>query len=198
MAATRYTLNPPDTWVDRYGDALYSMALFRVRDEAAAQDLVQETFTAALGAREKFKGNSSEKTWLFGILKHKIMDWFRKKYRDAIFDHAPEGLGATDEWFDRKGHWKDGPALWADTPERLLEHKRFLDIVRHCMDSLPKRQAHVLSMRTLDGNTTEQICKVLKISATNCWVILHRARALMRQCVEGKWTERKTQTGADR
>lgn len=178
----------PRTWVTAHGDYLYTMALIRVRDEALAQDLVQETFAAALGSRENFKGNASERTWLTGILKHKILDWLRKKYRDSARVDIPADLDNTDDWFDRQGHWKNGPVPWPETPESLLEQKAFLNTVMQCLDTLPEKQARVLALRTMDNKTTDQICKVLGITPTNCWVILHRARALMRECIQTRWT----------
>ncbi len=184
-----HELSQPETWVDTHGDYLYTMALYRVRDEEIAQDLVQETFMAALKSQINFKGRSTEKTWLTGILKHKILDWLRKKYRESAMVELP--ADQDEDWFDRKGHWKNGPAPWAENPEQLLEQKAFLNTVRQCLDTLPTKQARVLSLRTLDNESTEDICKVLDITPTNCWVILHRARALMRKCIQTRWTADK-------
>lgn len=173
--------------MDKYGDYLYSFALYRIQDDFIAQDLVQETLTAALKSKDRFKGRSSEKTWLTGILKHKILDFIRKKYRKPVIEETMIDSQGVDEPFDNSGRWKTGPAQWASNPEALLEQKYFLDIVKKCFRGLPKRPSRALALKELDGETTQTICKVLNISSTNCWVILHRARALMRKCIEANW-----------
>ncbi|MCG8618816.1 MAG: sigma-70 family RNA polymerase sigma factor [Desulfobacterales bacterium] len=193
--AKQHTLTPARSWVAAHGDYLYTMALVRVRDETIAQDLVQETFMAALRSRDNFKGKSTEKTWLTGILKHKILDWLRKKYRESAMVELPADQENPEDWFDRKGQWKDGPTPWPDTPEDLLEQKSFLDMVKECLKSLPKKQSRVLSLRTLDNAPTEEICKVLGITPTNCWVILHRARSLMRKCIQTRWPGKRDGKG---
>jgi RNA polymerase sigma-70 factor (ECF subfamily) len=177
--------------VDNYGDYLYSFALYRIQDDSLAQDLVQDTLTAALQAKERFKGTSSEKTWLTGILKHKIMDFLRKKYREPVFEDNILESQAIHDCFDDQGKWKTGPEEWASNPERLLEQKSFLSIVQKCLQDLPKRSARALALRELEGETTKIICKVLNITTTNCWVILHRARFLMRKCIETNWLEER-------
>jgi len=173
--------------VDKYGDYLYSFALYRIQDDSLAQDLVQDTLVAALGAKERFKGTSSERTWLTGILKHKIIDYIRKKYREPVFEDTIIEPQAIHDCFDDKGKWTTGPEEWASNPEHLLEQKDFLDIVKKCLQDLPKRPARALTLRELEGETTQTICKVLNITTTNCWVILHRARFLIRKCIEANW-----------
>jgi len=177
--------------VDKYGDYLYSFALYRIQDESCAQDLVQDTLMAALKSKDRFKGKSSEKTWLTGILKHKIIDFIRKKYREPVFEDTISESRLPDDVFDANGKWETGPAQWASNPEALLEQKSFLDIVKKCFKALPRRPSRALALRELEGETTQTICKVLNITTTNCWVILHRARALMRECIETNWLEVK-------
>ena len=184
-------LSHPSTWVDKYGDYLYSFALYRIQDETTAQDLVQDTLTGALKSKKNFKGQSSEKTWLTSILKFKIIDLIRKKYREPVIDDINLESTVLDDHFDASGKWKTGPAKWKSDPEQLLEQKSFLDIVKRCLKELPKKQATALSLREIDGETTQSICKVLNISTTNCWVILHRARSLMRYCIEANWLKKK-------
>jgi len=141
----------------------------------------------ALEAKERFKGTSSEKTWLTGILKHKIIDYIRKKYREPVFEDNIIETREMHDSFDDKGKWKTGPQKWASNPQHLLEQKDFLNIEKKCLQDLPRRPAHALALRELEGETTQTICKVLNITATNCWVILHRARFLMRKCIEINW-----------
>lgn len=180
-------LSPPSEWVGLYGDYLYSFALYRIQDEAVAQDLVQEALTAALKARNNFKGKSTEKTWITGILKYKILDYLRKKYKEPVLEERVLDHQSLEDKFDSTGHWETGPAEWKGNPEKLLEQKSFMDIIRKCLLELPERPAKALSLKEIDGETTEKICKVLNVTSTNCWVILHRARSLMRACIEKKW-----------
>jgi RNA polymerase sigma-70 factor (ECF subfamily) len=177
--------------VDQYGDYLYSFALYRVQDESTAQELVQEALTSALGSKDNFKGISTEKTWLTSILKHKITDFIRKKYRELnVVENSIESEPMEDQ-FDCNGRWINGPKEWAANPENLLEQKLFLDVVKKCFQSLPEKPSRALTLKELEGETTQEICKVLNITATNCWVILHRARALMRKCIETNWLEKR-------
>jgi len=173
--------------VDQYGDYLYSFALYRIKDESQAQDLVQETLVAALKAKDNFKGSSSEKTWLTGILKHKIIDVIRKKYKAPVVEDTVLESGALNDSFDENGQWKTGPTKWASDPEQLLEQKAFLNTVKKCLKDLPERSAHAITLREFEGETTKTICKVLNITATNCWVLLHRARFILRKCIETNW-----------
>lgn len=148
---------------------------------------------AALKAKDNFKGTAAEKTWLTGIMKHKIIDAIRKKYRETAIEDKVLDFRAQEGVFDDKGMWKTGPEEWASDPERLLSQKDFLKVVSQCFKNLPQRQGTALSMKEMDGETTQEICKVLNVSATNAWVILHRARVLMRKCIEAKWLEEKSE-----
>ena len=177
----------PETWVDQYGDYLYRFALSRLQDRAAAEDLVQETFLAALHARENFKGRSSVTTWLTGILKHKIIDHLRKESRNQPVEDVEPFTPSLDDLFDEKGKWKVGPSKWTGSPSELYEQKEFWRILTQCLSELSGRLAQIFTLRELEELSTEEICKVFDISATNCWVILYRARMLLRRCLEINW-----------
>jgi RNA polymerase sigma-70 factor (ECF subfamily) len=173
-----------DMWVDNYGDSLFQFALARVKDASIAEDLLQETFLAALNARDRFGGRSSEKTWLFGILKHKVVDHFRKSKstvyaRDLVGD--PDNV---DAFFNARGGWRDRPAHWRTHPGRVQETREFLDHFYRCLSGLPQRSADAFVFREIDGMSTEEICGHLGITANNCWVMLYRARMLLRKCLE--------------
>ncbi len=183
----KHVLSNPSDWVDEYGDYLYSFAFYRLQNEGLAQDLVQDTFMGALKTKDNFKGTSSEKTWLTGIIKHKIIDAIRKKYKETAIEDRVLDFRAQEDAFNDKGMWKTGPKKWASNPEELLNQKDFLTVVNLCFEQLPERPGRALSMKELDGETTKTICKVLNVTSTNAWVILHRARALMRKCIETKW-----------
>ncbi|MBW1840809.1 MAG: sigma-70 family RNA polymerase sigma factor [Deltaproteobacteria bacterium] len=177
----------PETWVDQYGDYLYRYAIFRVQDPSVAEDLIQETLLGALRSRDKFEGRSSEKTWLTGILKHKILDHYRKKAKEQTEDDIESRMKNLDEIFDEKGRWRIKPANWTADPLTLYEQKEFLVIFYRCLSEMSERLKRVFVLREVDGLKTDEICKVLNISATNCWVMLYRARMNLRRCLEISW-----------
>lgn len=173
-----------DAWVDQYGDALFHFAIARVNNREIAEDLVQETFLAAVQTQERFKGQSSEKTWLFGILKHKVIDHYRKNksiiYEQDIW-HNPDN---PDGFFNAKGSWQIRPEHWSANPGKSQDVKEFLDHFYRCLSDLPQRSADAFVHREIDGLSTREICNLLDITSTNCWVILYRARMLLRKCLE--------------
>lgn len=177
----------PEKWVDLYGDYLYRFALYRVYEVAIAEDLVQETFLAALGSIKDFQRRSSIKTWLTGILKHKIIDYFRKKAREQSIDDIELNVNNLDDLFDQNGHWKIKPAKWDADPQKLYDQKEFIKIFQKCLAELPGLQASAFTLREIIGESTEKICKILDVSSTNCWVLLHRARMYLRRCLEINW-----------
>jgi len=181
----------PETWVDRYGDYLYGYALSRIQDLPIAEDLVQETFLAALQSRKQFEGRSALKTWLTGILKHKIMDHFRKKMRESTADH-PSSIENPDKFFDKKGQWQQAPAKWTANPHTLYEQQEFMKVLQNCLSELPGRLPIIFTLREMMGESTQKICQILDISATNCGVMLYRARIYLRQCLEINWISGKT------
>lgn len=174
----------PDVWVDRYGDALYHFALARVQDQNIAEDLVQETFLAAVKARDRFEGRSSEKTWLFGILKHKVVDHFRKRQKTLLTQDLTDSADRIDAFFGKRGEWRDRPAHWRTNPDKAQENREFLDHFYRCLADLPRRTADAFVYREIDGLRTDEICRQLDITANNCWVMLYRARMLLRKCLE--------------
>jgi RNA polymerase sigma-70 factor (ECF subfamily) len=171
-------------------DYLYRFALAHLRDAARAEDVVQETLLAAVESRSAFSGKAQVRTWLTGILKHKIMDVFRRQAREAPPEPAQHGPDdeLEDLYFDaqNRDHWRTFPQTWAD-PERSLEQKRFWEMLDACSKLMPAQTARVFVMRELMGLETDEICKELGVSANNCWVMLYRARMSLRQCLEMKW-----------
>ena len=173
----------PDTWLTEHGDALYRYAYFHVHNTNLAEDLVQETLLAALTARENFAGRSSERTWLIAILKNKLIDHIRKRVREQPLTEHADNDDAVDALFTADGHWKRPPSLW-ETPTKALEQKQFWQILARCIAELPAAQAHAFRLCEIVGREGNEACKVLGISATNLWVLLHRARLRLRQCLE--------------
>jgi RNA polymerase sigma-70 factor, ECF subfamily len=183
----------PDRWVDDHGDALYAYAVLRLRDAETAADVVQETFLEALKAQARFEGRSSERTWLIGILKHKMIDQFRQKAR------RERGLGGDDpadfdsgEFFSTRGEWKVRIERWAEPPDQLAERQEFWEIFRACLAELPANYAEAFALSELEGLSGPEVCQILEITPTNLWARLHRARLLLRRSLDARWFGRKT------
>jgi len=182
----------PVKWIDEYGNYLLCYALCYVRRQEVAEDLVQETFLAALQARSGFAGKSSEKTWLVGILKHKLIDHYRKSNRysqlagEIDADSLREGFVRSGTWV---GFWKTGsePKDWHLDPACNAEQSAFRAVLDSCLTQLTPRMAAAFELREIEQLSTKEICEVLAISERNLWVMLHRARQLLRRCIELKW-----------
>jgi len=178
---------PSDQDIQQHRSYLLRYAVLQLRNPEQAEDVVQETLLAALEGRARFAGGSSLKTWLTGILKHKILDAIRRKSREQPL--APAGdddHDAVDALFKQDGHWQQMPATWGD-PEQALDNRKFWEIFELCSRLLPERTARVYMLREVMEMTTEEICQEFGITPTNLWVILHRARLVLRECLEIKW-----------
>ena len=174
----------PKNWLPLYGDLMYQYCLPRVNDISVAEDMVQETFLSALKGLEGYKGEASEKNWLFAILKNKIIDHYRKKSKtQAVIVSETQDTG--DGWFNEEGRWAENrmPQDWAAS-DNPTERKEVQKIINHCKDNLKDLQQEVFTLKYLEDIDSEEICKVLDITPSNYWVLLHRARLQMRDCVE--------------
>ena len=178
-------MSDPARWLQEHGDYLFRYARRRLNSDELAEDAVQETLLAAWKSHQGFAGASSERTWLTGILKHKIVDAIRVHVREVT---APGGGGEDDpdDWqalFDQSGHWLETYRDWGD-PDSELEKSRIRQALEECFGRLKPALAQVFSLRELSGLSNEQICKELNITATNAWVMLHRARLFLRECLD--------------
>jgi RNA polymerase sigma-70 factor, ECF subfamily len=177
------------TQVERLRPYLLRYATLQLRSPEAAEDAVQEALLAALSGEAGFAGRSNLRTWLTGILKHKIVDAVRRQARETpLAGEDPEtGLEDLDAFFAKDGrHWQDRPQPW-DNPDGALEQKQFLAALEQCLQGLPARTARVFMMREHLGMDTREICQELKLTPTHCWVMLYRARMALRQCLELNW-----------
>ncbi|SPC20664.1 DNA-directed RNA polymerase sigma-24 subunit RpoE [Cupriavidus oxalaticus] len=172
---------------------LLRFARLQLRDEGLAEDAVSETLLAALEHPDRFAGQSSLRTYLVGILKHKLIDSLRSGRREVrlalVAPEDGEALSeqeALDALFTRNGHYQDPPSDWGD-PERAFERREFFEILQLCVDRLPPRLGRLFMMREWLELDTEEICQVLQISATNAWAMLYRARMRLRACLELHW-----------
>jgi RNA polymerase sigma-70 factor (ECF subfamily) len=173
--------------LERHRPYLMRFALLQLRDKSSAEDAVQETLLAAIQGASRFAGGSSVRTWLVGILKHKIIDGIRKTSREQPIDSGPDGDSADVEaFFAEDGHFADAPEEWA-SPDRSLEQRLFFEALERCLRALPRNTATAFTMREVMGLETEEICKELRISTSNCWVMLHRAQLSLRACLERTW-----------
>ncbi|MDD2686068.1 MAG: sigma-70 family RNA polymerase sigma factor [Gallionella sp.] len=166
---------------------LLRYAMLQLRDPHLAEDVVQETLIAAIES-DKFAAQSSLRTWLVGILKHKIMDVVRKRAREPQLEVA-EGEDESelvDALFKENGHWADPPQTW-NAPEKSLENAHFWNVFEQCNQRMPLNTARAFMMREFMEMTTEEICQELSVSPTNCWVLLHRARLALRECLDLNW-----------
>jgi RNA polymerase sigma-70 factor (TIGR02943 family) len=185
------TLLNADKWIDRYADLLYAFTFHRVNDTGLAEDIVQDTFLSAWKARDTFKGQASEKSWLFTICKNKIIDHYRKKAKDIVQPIAESS--PTDVFFDEVEHWtrEDKPADWGISYEQTIDGKEFYSVLTECKKKLHKLQQSVFSMKYLDDLDSAEICKVLGITTSNYWVLVHRAKLQLRACLEKNWINLK-------
>jgi len=179
---------------------LVRYALSQLRDPSLAEEAVQEALLAALEGIGKFDGRSTLRTWLTSILRFKVIDIQRRQVADrAHVDIDAERLAGEheswlDDMFDETGHWKSPPQAWND-PEAALEQRRFWEAFEKCLGGLPATASRVFFKREVLGEDTPAICKDEGITPSNCWVILHRARIALRNCLERNWFGREAAHG---
>ena len=154
--------------IGQHRDKLMRFALRRLHNPAQAEDAVQEALVAAIEGADRYAGDSSTDTWLKGILKHKIVDCVRNSARDRYQNFDPDALVAS-----------------SGNPEEAFSRSGFFRKVARCMDELPARSARVFFLREVLGLNTAEVCAELSISTANCYVLLHRARARLRERLDG-------------
>ena len=186
MNTTKKHILNPDKWIELHADYLFNYTITRISDRDLAKDLVQDTFFAGLKAKEKFQGKASERTWLISILKRKIIDQYRKM--NSAKGRAEIKMNFYSEG-EREGEWIEErvPSTWDTSVEKEIESKELNSVLVKCIGNLPEKYRAVFNMKTIQDYDTEVICKELDITASNLWVIIHRARTQLRKCMEDNW-----------
>ncbi len=182
-------MTQPSKWVESYADSMFNYAIVRTGEREVARDLVQETFLSALESIKNFRGESSEKTWLFSILKNKVIDYYRRKGADKTAQTSSgTGEEGEDFFFDETGHWRSSllPSEWGGVSDETRE-KEFLEILRRCLARLTAQCRGAFTMKYIDELESDEVCKELAISTSNYWVIIHRAKLQLRHCLEKNW-----------
>jgi RNA polymerase sigma-70 factor (TIGR02943 family) len=176
----------PNKWIDLYSDYLFNYTISRVSDREVAQDLVQDTFLAGLKSMKNFKGEASERTWLISILKRKIIDYYRKINSNKGQAEVRMNYNSGDE---NEGDWLEERVgdPFDKTAQDTLENEELGNAIYNCLEKLPKKQAEVFKMKTILGHDTEAICNELNITPSNLWVIIHRARTALAECLKENW-----------
>lgn len=174
--------------LEQYRPQLVRYAMLQLRDASAAEDAAQDALLAALQGARSFAGQSSVKTWLIGILKHKIIDQIRRRSREQPLEVSVDEFDGADvdAFFENNGHFLEPPVEW-HSPDAALEQRHFFEVLERCLQALPKSTARVFVMREVMGADTAEICKELTITPSNCWVMLYRARMSLRACLDKTW-----------
>ncbi|MFH7000585.1 sigma-70 family RNA polymerase sigma factor [Flavobacterium bizetiae] len=180
-----------EKWVNQFSDELFSWALYKTSSKETAEDLVQETFLAAFRKLDTFQGKSQPKTWLFSILNNKVIDYYRlsaKTTKQTFSLTENSGYELSDGLFNETENWKSNEinAIW-DQEEELLDNPEFNNVMQDCMEDLPQKWKYAVTSKYLTDKNADEICQELEITVSNYWQIVHRAKLLLKKCLEMKW-----------
>jgi len=173
-------------WVEAHADYLFNFAIGQVRDPNVAEDIVQDTFLAAVKARATFSGQSSERTWLTGILRHKIYDYLRKRCRERAVRQDEAAPNDAESW-DEAALWLHDVAAESQSPTRRIELQEFRQNLEMALGKLPPRIAQAFQLYEIEERPNREVCAQMNISESNLWVMLHRARKQLREQLSGWW-----------
>ena len=178
-----------NTWLEEHGDYLFRYAVLKLKDSVLAEDMVQDTLVAAMTAKNGFSAQASIRTWLVTIMKNKMVDYWRRQGREITATDLMEGAADdsnVDDFFDQTGHWADIPNAYPN-PDSALESKQFWNVFEHCLSRLKPQQAEVFLAREVHGMDHDEISASYALSASNVWVLIHRARLALGKCLELHW-----------
>lgn len=168
-------------WVDSYGDALFAFAVSRLRDRNLAEEAVQETFLSALKSIDQFRQTGTEGAWLMGILKRKVIDQARSQAKQpATLGNDP----VVSALFDKRGNWSKSAKANGSMRLDSIERDEFKVVFHECLEKLPPTQASTFWLREVQQENAEDVCKALEISTSNLWVLMHRARLALAECMK--------------
>lgn len=194
MELKKHTIIEPNLWVKRYADLMLNFTFRKTNDLNLSEDLVQETFLSALKARDNFKGNSQEKTWLFSILENKIVDYFRSnnyKFQKQKVSIGPEFFSHFFDGNNEHKHWnsEQKPQEWENLADNAssVESEELGKIIQNCLKKLPGKLERIFILKHIEEYDSNKICKELDISTSNYWVMIHRAKLQLRSCLEINW-----------
>jgi len=179
----------PEDWVDMYGEYLFKYACLRLRNPDAAKDVVQETLLAGIKGLDRFDGRVDVKYWLRGILRNKVVDYIRKAVRETPIENIEDFEPSSPFLMKHSGIPTRAGGDWEFDPRRAYSNKEFMEIFHTCLSKLRGPQQQAFALRELEGMKTEEICKLLEIEPNNLWVMLHRARAQLKECLELNWKQ---------
>lgn len=182
----------PSSWQDTYGEYLLNFAKSRLSDSFAAEEVVQETLLGALQSFSKFKEQASELTWLVGILRNKIADYYRAKSKVRIDAAKHSIMARSDDW----ARASTSNAIWSVAPADELERQEFWEVIHESMAHMPDGVSTAFRLSVIEGHSAATICDELKISSGNFWVRLHRARSYLAQVVSDRWNHRCCQSSS--
>ncbi len=190
----------PSNWVDQYADEFFRFAMYRINNREAAEDLVQDTFLSALNSLHNFRHDCPEKSWLYNILRNKIIDFYRKKVNREIKKSSLTTEISDDTFLGHffkdsgksAGHWNENaaPKHWGISADLIMENKEFMQFLMLCLSLLPETYSKVFSLKNIDDLSTKEICKELDLTPSNLWTIIHRAKLQLRSCLEKRWLEK--------
>jgi len=178
------------SWVIEYSDALFDWAYFKTSKREVAEDLVQDTFLAAFQSYHTFKFESNPKSWLNTILNNKIVDYYRKSAAQATVlngENNRQAYAITESFFDQNDKWKSEPeSIWKDDLH-LLDDEDFNGVMRTCLEDLPETWRNAISFKYLFSRDLKEICQELNLSMSNYWQVIHRAKLMLKKCLEVKY-----------
>lgn len=189
---TKYVCNP-EGWVGQFSDEFFRFAMYRVNNREVAEDLVQETFFSGLKSLDRFRRDCPEKSWLYNILRNKIIDHFRKKTNQEIKRSSTNVEIDEDsffnQYFTKDGSWKTAslPEKWDISADTKLEREEFMSFLMLCMSLMPDKWAKVFNLKNIEDYSTEEICKEMEITPSNLWTIIHRSKLQLRSCLQKRW-----------
>jgi len=188
-ALQKVKVAPPETWVERYGDYLYGYAMSRLHDAELAADCVQETFMAGIKALDRFDGSRDIKFWLRGIMSHKIVDEIRKSVKENKVDIDTEDETLLESfWYKYSVSATADGSPWQFNPRKHCDNNEFWEVLDECIQQVKNPAHDVFILRVLEDKSADEVCRIMDISPSYLWVLLHRARLQLKVSLEAKWT----------